>query len=140
MSLQEILFGGSGALVAILTLLQVSKIQISPWTWLARKLGRAINGEVIEKVEQLGTDLNSLRTESEEREAITCRSRILHFGDEILHGQKHTKEHFDQILADVDYYEAYCDTHPKFRNNIAVATIERIKAVYRMCIKENSFL
>ncbi len=136
----EILAAGGGMVAIILTLLQVSKININPWSWLARKLGRAINGEVIEKVEQLRADLNSLRTESEEREAITCRSRILHFGDEILHGKEHTKEHFDQILADVDYYEKYCDENRDFKNSIAVATIERIRAVYQKCIKENSFL
>ena len=140
MTLQEIILSGGGATAVVLTLLQISKININPWSWLARKLGRAINGEVIEKVDKLGSDLNDLRSESEEREAITCRSRILHFGDEIMHGKEHTKEHFDQMLSDIDYYEKYCEEHKDFKNSIAAATIERIRAVYQKCIKENSFL
>ena len=140
MALWEILTGGSGIIVIVMTLIQVSKIEINPWSWLAKTIGKAINGEVIEKVDKLGNDLQALRDESEEREAKTCRTRILRFGEEIMRGVKHTKEHFDQILTDIKFYEDYCDAHPKFRNNIAVATIKRIKSVYQKCLKENSFL
>lgn len=140
MTLQQILTEGGAALVIVLTLVQIAPIKVDPWSRIAKMIGKAINGEVIEKVDKLGGDLQSLRDESEEREAITCRTRILRFGDEIIHGAEHTKEHFDQILADIDYYEDYCGAHPKFRNNKAVATIERIKAVYMKCLDENSFL
>lgn len=141
MSIHEILAGGGGIIFIVLTLVQVSKIEINPWSWIAKIVGRAINGEVIEKVDKLDHDLQVLKAESEEREAITCRTRILRFGDEIMHTTtRHTKEHFDQILTDIKYYEDYCDTHVKFRNNIAVATIKHIKSVYQNCLKNNSFL
>lgn len=140
MTLQQILTGSGGVLLIALTLIQIMPVKIDPWSRIAKIIGRAINGEVIDKVDELVESLQSLRDESEEREAITCRTRILRFGDEIIHGAEHTKEHFDQILADIDYYEDYCGAHPKFRNNKAVATVERIKAVYRKCLDENSFL
>ena len=41
--------------------------------------------------------LNRLAKMIAENEATTCRYRILRFNDEILHEQKHAKEHFDQI-------------------------------------------
>ena len=75
-----------------------------------------------------------------ENEATTCRYRILRFNDEILHGQRHTKEHFDQILEDITRYETYCDEHPKYENNKAVLAITNIKGVYRKCSDENTFL
>ncbi len=140
MNLWEVFAGGGGLLVLIMTFVQISKIQINPWSWLARKLGRAINGEIIEKVDNLSNDLNLLRVESEEREATTCRARIMRFGDEILQGKEHTKEHFDQTLLDITFYETYCDEHPKFRNSIAVATIANIRRVYDKCLKEKTFL
>jgi hypothetical protein len=88
----------------------------------------------------VSADLSLLRNESEEREATTCRARIMRFGDEIYQGHEHTKEHFDQILLDITFYEDYCDSHPKFKNSIAVATIANIKWVYEKCLKEKSFL
>ena len=76
----------------------------------------------------------------DERDAILCRSRILLFGDEILHEVRHSKEHFDQILLDISTYENYCDTHPTFENNQSVMTIQNIKDVYHDCMKKHDFL
>ena len=39
--------------LGIPTLVQVSPIKVNPWSWLARKIGRAINGEVIDRVDRL---------------------------------------------------------------------------------------
>lgn len=140
MSLGEILSSGGGAILILFTIIQIAPVKINPWSWLAKKLGRAINGEVIEKVDKLGEDVQSLRSECDEREAVNCRTRIMRFGDEILHDIRHSKEHFDQILLDITNYEAYCEQHPKFKNNIAAATIQRIKAVYQKCLDENAFI
>lgn len=140
MSVGEILFGSGSVLVLILSLIQVSKIQVNPWSWIAKKIGRAINGEVIEKVDRLEEDVTALRAECEEREATTCRTRILRFGDEMLHKEKHSKDHFDQVLLDITFYEAYCLDHPKFRNNIAAATISMIKNVYQERLDKCDFL
>lgn len=84
--------------------------------------------------------LNRLGVMIAENEATTCRYRILRFNDEILHDQKHTKEHFDQILDDVTRYEKFCTEHPEYENNKAVLAIENIKRVYKKCSDENTFL
>ena len=76
----------------------------------------------------------------DERDAILCRSRILLFGDEILHEVRHSKEHFDQILLDISTYEDYCREHPAFENNIARQTIELIQTVYHDCLIQHDFL
>lgn len=140
MSIQEIITSGGITLLALLTLVQITPIKINPWSWLAKRLGRSINGEVIEKVDKVQSDVQQLRAECDEREAINCRTRILRFGDEILHKHQHSKEHFDQILMDISDYEFYCNAHPKFKNNVTGATIENIKKTYQQCLKENSFI
>lgn len=66
--------------------------------------------------------------------------RILRFDDEIRHGEKHSKEHFDQIIEDIDKYEDYCRDHPKFPNNKVVFAIRNIKNVYQKCTDEGTFL
>ena len=140
MNIKELLTSGGGALLILLTLIQIAPVKINPWSWLAKNIGKAINGEVVEKVDNLSTDIRDLRDECEEREATACRTRILRFGDEILHDVRHSKEHFDQILIDITAYENYCASHPDFRNNVAVATIKHINQIYARCIRDNSFL
>ena len=84
--------------------------------------------------------LNHLGRMLAENEATTCRYRILRFNDEILHDQRHTKEHFDQILDDVTRYEKFCKDHPEYENNKAILAIENIKRVYKNCTDVGTFL
>ena len=49
----EYIYAAVAALVAVPTLIQISPIKVDPWTWLARKVGRAINGELMEKFDRL---------------------------------------------------------------------------------------
>lgn len=140
MSLIEILSSSGGAILVLFTLVQIAPVKLNPWSWIAKKLGRALNSETIEKVDKLCDDVQALRNECDERQAVNCRTCIMRFGDEILHGTKHSKEHFDQILLDITSYEKYCEQHPNFENNIAVVTVQHIKRVYQNCLEENSFI
>ncbi len=139
MTMEEIATGG-GILLAAMTLIQIAPIKLNPWSALAKAIGRAINGEVITKVDRLERELLGMKENLEERDAISCRARILHFGDETIHGVRHTKEHFDQILRDITTYERYCDDHPNFENNTTVLTSRRIKDIYEDCLKTADFL
>lgn len=124
---------GIGALLIVLTLVQIAPIKINPWSYIARKIGNAINGDIL-------TGLTALQKEFEDYRADVCRNHILHFNDDILHETKHTKEHFDQILRDIDDYEKYCEAHEDYKNNVANLAIENIRGTYNKCIKENKFL
>ena len=62
------------------------------------------------------------------------------YGDETIHGTRHTKEHFDQILDDITTYERYCDEHKDFPNEKTVITSRRIKEIYERCLQDNDFL
>ncbi len=139
MTMEEIATGG-GILLVAMTLIQIAPIKLNPWSALAKAIGRAINGEVIAKVDRLERELLDMKENQEERDAISCRARILHFGDETIHGVRHTKEHFDQILRDITTYERYCDDHPNFENNTTVLTSQRIKDIYEDCLKTKDFL
>lgn len=139
MTMEEIATGG-GILLVAMTLIQIAPIKLNPWSALAKAIGRAINGEVIAKVDRLERELLGMKENQEERDASSCRARILHFGDETIHGVRHTKEHFDQILRGITTYERYCDDHPNFENNTTVLTSQRIKDIYEDCLKTKDFL
>lgn len=147
----DLLGVGGVALVLVLSMIQVSKIPVNPWSWLARRFGRAINSEVIHKVDSIEKQLSGLESEveRERRERIEdmsidraerARTRILRFNDEIVNGMPHTREYFDDVLRDIDVYEQYCATHPTYRNTKAVEAIGNVKRVFRRREEKNDFL
>lgn len=122
--------------LVLISLVEVSPIKINPWSF----LGNMFNKGVIDKMDKLEQDVADVKKEIAESSAVTSRYRILRFDDEILHEVRHTKEHFDQILFDIDVYEGFCEEHPDFKNNLAVMSIRHIKEVYQKCSTDNSFL
>ena len=147
LTMGELLGWGSAILVALSGVVEFSKIKINPWTWLARHVGRAINGEVLDKMDSLNERVDKLSgkvDQSEarqgERDAKTARTHILRFGDEVRIGVRHSKESFDEVLADITAYETYCQAHPEFPNNRTRAAETFITETYDKCLRENSFL
>ncbi len=131
---------GIGIIVLIFTVVQIAPIEINPWSAIAKLIGGAINKEVLDKVDQVSDELKNLRQVCDEREANSCRSNILHFNDEVLHGVRHTKEHYDQMLIDINNYELYCAKHQDYKNNVANLAIDNIKRTYKICVEKTSFL
>lgn len=136
----EFSFFGCGGLLILLTFIQIAPIKVNPWTAIARWLGRAMNGELFEKVDKIDAEIKEVKADMHEQEAINARIRILRFGDECLHNRKHTKEHFDQILLDISEYTVYCTNHPTFKNNVTELTSARIKEIYNERLRNNDFL
>lgn len=134
---------GVAGLVVIMSLIEFSKIKINPWSF----IGNIFNKELRSQIDSQGDQINALsekvsniQTEVNENAAMSSRYRILRFDDEIRHGTLHTKEHYDQIMVDIDIYEAFCKRNPDFRNNLAHKAISNIKRVYDVHNDDNSFL
>lgn len=147
MDAKEILLGGGGLLIVLLSLVEVSKIKVNPWSSLARWLGRAINADVIKQIETVKTTQaetrNRLETHivtSERREADNCRVRILRFNNELIRDIPHTREEFVEILKDIDEYKRYCRDHTDYENERAVHAIANIGRVYDERLEKHDFL
>lgn len=127
-------------LAGLATVVEKTSKTMKPLTYLARAIGRAINGEVIQEVKSLKTEIERMDHDAGERRAKDARARVLRFGDELLHDVRHSKEHFDDILQDISEYEKYCDEHPEFENDRMQITVKKIKIAYEKCWEEHSFL
>ena len=136
----EIIVSGGGLLLGFMTLVQIVPVKINPWSWVAKAIGRAINGEVLAKLGEVEKRLNKHITTDDRRAADGNRTRILHFNNELLRDIDHTKEEFTEVLLEIDAYEKYCDEHPEYPNNRAVLAIENIREVYRERLKLHDFL
>ena len=140
MSVGQILAGGAGVVTLVSVFIEITPVKINPVSKFLAWLGRKINGEVISKVDKLESQITAMQKVNDEQEAINCRYRILRFGDEVKHGTRHSQEHFEQILADIDAYEIFCKDHKDFKNNKTRVTTERILDVYRECVETDDFL
>lgn len=92
------------------------------------------------QISALDAKLDKHIADDDEHAAVACRSRIQRFNDELLHGVKHTKDHFDSMLLDLTAYEQYCEAHEAFKNNVTSSAAQNIKTTYLRCMEERSFL
>ena len=92
-----------------------------------------------ERFDTLDHKIDKVDAKGDERFAISSRVRILRFEDELQEGRKHSKDSWDQVCSDIDYYESYCKANPDFRNNQTVATVEHIQHGYRERLEKRDF-
>lgn len=140
MSTQELLAGGGGLLMILMTLIQIAPVKFNPWSALAKAIGKAINADISRRLDAIEKKLDSHIIMDDRRTADNRRAQILHFNNELLRPINHTKEEFVEVLAKIDDYERYCEEHPDYPNNRAVLAIENIREVYKERLKKRDFL
>lgn len=144
---------GWAVIAVLMSMVEIAPIKINPWSAILKYIGSKLNGElqkdiqsvkadvqgVKEDVQTLDKKIEAVRESSEVIEAKQSRVRILRFDEELLKGEEHTKEHFNQILDDIDLYEEYCEKHEGFRNGIARHAIKHIRETYDELERKRAF-
>lgn len=119
--------------IIVLSLVEVSKIKLNPWSALGKIIGKLLG------IESVSNKLDALEKKVDENQATTIRVRILHFEDELQSEKMHSKDSWDQVMDDIERYERYTSDHPKFKNNITVASIAHIKKMYSKLLEERAW-
>ena len=148
LTLGQIATGIAIVLSAIATVVEYSKnIKAAPWSWIAKRIGRAINSEVLAKMDEVRTaqtDTRKILDEhirvDNERNADQARERILSFNTELIRNMPHTKEEFTDIMVKIDEYEKYCREHKDYKNHRATHAIANIGRVYDERMQKHDFL
>lgn len=149
--IEKIISGNITTLAALIllamTFIQITPLKINPWSWLARKFGKAINHDIMIEVDEIKKDVQEIRNdrildkeEAAESKAFDQRNRILRFADELRIKIDHSEEYFNQILEDVDAYESYCSEHEGYKNSKANDAIALVREVYHECKANNKFI
>lgn len=125
--MNEILLGAAVTIVTASAVWDFVKFLIS------RKDGKDTELHGIKKAIEVLSD------KVDRNQAILARTHILRFCDELLAGQIHSREYFQQQLQDIDTYEAYCKLHPDFKNNYAVIASEHIKKTYAELLEKGEW-
>lgn len=134
---------GSIVIAILMSIVQVSKIPVNPWSFIGNVLNKDLLLEVREQkknLESLSSKMGGIEDRISETDAKAARYRIIRFDDEVRHQVLHTKEHYDQIIIDIDTYESFCKDNEWFVNNQAHWAIANIRKRYEEHNVDNSFL
>lgn len=130
----------SGIIIIFLSLVEVSKIKLNPWTALGRLIGRLLGIKSLsDKIDSVIKTVDELDNKIDENDTVAARVRILRFASEIMDRRYHNKDSWDQTMIDIAKYEGYVTAHPKFKNGITEPTIEYIKDQYRERMEKNDW-
>ena len=114
---------------AVMTLLQMSKLPVNPWSWVAVRVGRAINAELFVKFEELNKRLDVEKKERQEDKVSNMRRFLLEFAQECRRGLEHDKEQWTYVLNKAKEYEGYCKDN-EIENGVIEEDTKYIRNLY----------
>lgn len=146
LNIQGVAVLGLLGLITIMSLVQWLSKRHNPWetffNWVGSNLFKTQN----DRLDSIESRLNDLERHNDEQDqqrledqAMSARRKIILAADEICVLPTHTYEWYNQLMQQIDFYERYCEDHPKFPNEQAVTSIEIIKESYAKHKKEDSF-
>lgn len=120
------------------SIVEVSKIKIYPWSWLFKKIGSLINGELIRKMEQMEKDIAIIKRDQEEDNAESMRHRILSFARGCRKHENHDTEEWNIIMSLIKKYETYV-VERKIDNGVMEENIKYLRELYHKRLINNDF-
>ena len=105
------------AILAVLSLIQISPIRISPWDAILGWLGRKLNGK---DLTNLQGEVGELRKQVNGMWVSAHRHAILTFARELRAGIEHSTDEWSNVLTLIDEYEVYCE-----KNHIANGVVKQ---------------
>ena len=120
--------------ILLLSLIEITPLKLSPWSWFWGSISRLLG------IQDLSNRVDRLESYINKNQAITYRSRILRFSDEMYNNVLHSREAFEQILEDIDNYNKYCYEHPEFINGKTINAAKHINDKYNECLEKHKFI
>ncbi len=114
-------------------------IKFSPIKAILRWIGKAVNGEVLQRIEGLEKRADEQRRSIDENEMDRIRWEIFDFANECRNGVLHTKDEFQHVISLNTKYHALLDKYGE-ENGVFDAEYAYILELYKKCQRENSFL
>ena len=114
-------------------------IKCSPITAVCKWVGKAINGEVLERITTLEQRADQQQRTSDENEMDRIRWEVLDFANSCRNHRRHTKDEFQHII---DLNQKYHKLLAKYKieNGVFDAEYAYIFDLYKRCQLENDFL
>lgn len=117
----------------------VPAIKFNPLTSICKWIGRAINGEVLQRIAGLETRADQQRKSIDQNEMDRIRWEVLDFANACRNHVKHTKDEFQHVIALNEKYHELLDKYDD-TNGVFDAEYEYISELYHDCQRNNNFL
>jgi len=133
-----VLMNPSVTAFGVITLIQIVPIRIDPWTYLLKWVGGVINGGVKAQIIDLDRKIDLTRKMAEEDRAEDMRWDIREFTDSCKHGERHSKEEWRHIIAQLDRYENYVEKY-NISNGVIKEETKYLRGLYAERNNKNDF-
>lgn len=117
---------------AILSLIEITPIQINPWKTLANAIKNFLFSDIQEQIKILEQKI-------EEDKIDNIRWNVLDFANSCRQGRKHTKEEWDHCINEIGWYEHNCVNHC-IPNGVMEESCEYLQNCYQERLRKNDFL
>lgn len=114
-------------------------IKFSPLTAIFKWIGKAFNGEVIERISNLEARSDKQQKSIDENEMDRIRWEVLDFANACRNHRKHSKDEFQHIIAINTKYHDLLKKYDQ-ENGVFDAEYAYILELYHECQRNNSFL
>lgn len=114
-------------------------IKFSPLTAIFKWIGKAFNGEVIERISNLEACFDKQQKSIDENEMDRIRWEVLDFANACRNHRKHSKDEFQHIIAINTKYHDLLKKYDQ-ENGVFDAEYAYILELYHECQRNNSFL
>lgn len=94
---------------------------------------------ILNAITKLTAEVQDIRHDQRERDAVLARTHILRFNDELYNNIHHTREYFDQTIDDIKTYNKFCEENPEFANGRTEQAAEFIRNEYERIYRERKF-
>ena len=136
---------------------RVEKFPIKPWSNFFRWIGNCLNRDMNEKLEAIEKQqmannkaiieldkkverkFKEKQRDDDEKEAKRLRASIIEFSDSCRCGNKHTQNHYENVMRDYDDYMDYCKKHD-LSNHYIENEYSYIQSLYQERLNKNDFL
>ena len=118
--------------------IDIAPIKIDPWKWLFKKIGQAINGEMLKEIAHIKEDIATIKKDQEEDNAENMRARILSFARSCRKHEQHDAEEWNNIISQLRKYEAYVDDRD-IENGVIEENAAYLRELYHKRLVNNDF-
>ena len=118
---------------------EITPIKLNPINAILRWIGKAINGEVLQRMAGVEKRLDEQRRSIDENEMDRIRWEVFDFANECRNCVRHTKDEFQHIIDLNSKYHALLEKYGE-ENGVFDAEYQYILELYKKCQHENDFL
>lgn len=126
------------ALIGAVTIFEIAPIKINPWTWLLKRIGNAMNGDLSQEIENLKEDITTIKKDQQEDNADNMRCRILDFASSCRRHEHHDAEEWNMIISLLKKYETYVKDR-EIDNGVIEENALYLRELYHKRLINNDF-